>query len=128
MIFADASFFIAAANRRDRWHADARKLAGTMRGRPIVSDFVVAEAVTQIGGRVGVREGLKLFHYFRDACDVRYADSDLVEAAVDRWMTFGGKLSVSDAVSLEIMDREGVSEIVSFDSDFDGVEGVVRQH
>jgi len=128
VIFADASFFIAAANRRDRWHTDARRLAGTLRGRLVVSDLVVAEAVTQIGGRVGVREGLKLFHYFRDACEVRYADPDLLEAAVDRWMTFGGKLSVSDAVSLEVMAREDVSEIVSFDSDFDGIEGVVRQH
>ena len=128
MIFADASFFIAAANRRDRWHADARQVAGTLRGRLVVSDLVIAEAVTQIGGRVGVREGLKLFHYFRDACDVRYTDSDLLEAAVDRWITFGGKLSVSDAISLEVMAREGVSEIVSFDSDFDGIEGVARRH
>jgi len=128
VIFADASFFIAAANRRDRWHPDARRLSGTLRGRLLVSDFVVAEAMTQIGGRVGVREGMKLFHYFRDACEVRYTDPDLLEAAVDRWMTFGGKLSVSDAVSLEVMAREDVSEIVSFDSDFDGIEGVVRQH
>ena len=128
MIFADASFFIAAANRRDRWHPDARRLAGALRDRLVMSDLVIAEAVTQIGGRVGVREGTKLFHYFRDDCEVRYVDSDLLEAAVDRWMTFGGKLSVSDAASLEIMARESISEIVSFDSDFDGIEGVVRRH
>lgn len=74
------------------------------------------------------REGLRLSHFFRDSCEVRYADSDLLESAVDRWMTFGGKLSLSDAVSLEIMAREDISEIVSFDSDFDGIEGVVRKH
>ena len=128
MIFGDASFFIAVSNRRDRWHADARNLVGALRSRFVVSDLVITEAVTQIGGRVGVREGAKLFHYFEDACDIRYVDSDLLDAAVGRWMRFGGKLSVSDAASLEIMSREAISEIASFNSDFDGIEGVVRRH
>jgi len=93
-----------------------------------VSEFVVAESVTHIGGRVGVRGGAKLFEYFRDECEIRHVDAELLDAGVSRWITFGGKLSVSDAVSLEIMAREGIAEIVSFDSDFDGIEGVVRRH
>ncbi len=93
-----------------------------------MSEFVVAESVTHIGGRVGVRDGAKLFEYFRDECEIRHVDAELLDAGVSRWITFGGKLSVSDAVSLEIMAREGIAEIVSFDSDFDGIEGVVRRH
>ena len=127
MIFGDASFFIAVANREDRWHREARRLAQTIREPIVVSDLVVAEAVTQIGSRVGVREGMKLFHYFEDDCEIRFVEAKLLDAALQRWMTFGGKLSVSDAASLEIMSREGLPEILSFDSDFDGIDGVARR-
>ena len=128
MIFGDASYFIALSNKGDRWHADALRVGGRLRDPITVSDLIVAESVTQIGSRVGIKAGKKLFQYFLDDCRIAYVGEDLLHDAMERWQTYGGKLSVSDAVSLGIMAREGMSKILSFDSDFDGVRGIERIH
>jgi hypothetical protein len=44
------------------------------------------------------------------------------------FLHYDGTLSVSDAVSVFIMERENIDRILSFDSDFDKVEGIVRIH
>lgn len=128
MIFGDASYFIALSNKGDRWHADALRVAGKLRDSILVTDLVVAESVTQVGSRVGVKAGKTLFQYFRDDCRIAYAGEDLLDDAMERWQTYGGRLSVSDAVSLAIMARERLSKILSFDSDFDIVRGIDRLH
>jgi len=128
VIFGDASYFIALSNKGDRWHADALRVAGKLRDSILVTDLVVAESVTQVGSRVGVKAGKTLFQYFRDDCRIAYAGEDLLDDAMERWQTYGGRLSVSDAVSLAIMARERLSKILSFDSDFDIVRGIDRLH
>jgi len=44
------------------------------------------------------------------------------------FLRYDGTLSVSDAVSVFIMEKKNINRILSFDSDFDKVEGVVRIH
>ena len=128
MIFGDASYFIALSNKGDRWHVDALRIAGKLRDSIFVTDLVVAESVTQVGSRVGIKAGKTLFQYFRDDCRIAYIGEDLLDDAMERWQTYGGKLSVSDAASLAVMARERLSKILSFDSDFDMVRGIERLH
>jgi len=44
------------------------------------------------------------------------------------FLCYVGTLSVSDAVSVFIMDKKNTGRILSFDADFDKVEGIVRIH
>jgi hypothetical protein len=44
------------------------------------------------------------------------------------FLRYDGTLSVSDAVSVFIMEKKNINRILSFDSDFDKVEGIVRIH
>jgi predicted nucleic acid-binding protein len=42
------------------------------------------------------------------------------------FLKYDGNLSVSDAVSVFIMNKKKIERIISFDSDFDKVPGIVR--
>ena len=54
MILVDSSFFIALADQKDQWHRAAKHLLPSLDGETLViSDLIVAEAVTIIGRRSG---------------------------------------------------------------------------
>jgi predicted nucleic acid-binding protein len=126
MIFGDSSFFVGLVDARDHWHSRAARLADTLPKEFVISDLVVAESVTIIGARGGGKPALALYEYFRDACDLEFVDSELLDFAMQTHLKFDGKLSLADCVSIVLMSQRGLSRIVSFDSDFDRVKGIER--
>jgi predicted nucleic acid-binding protein len=129
MIFADSSFFIALVDRKDQWHPAAKALLPVLADETIIiSDLIIAESVTIIGRRSGGKAGEHLYHYFMDNCECVITDEKILKEGMGVFLRYDGTLSVSDAVSVFIMEKKNINRILSFDSDFDKVEGVVRIH
>ncbi len=129
MIFIDASFFIAAINKNDQWNEKAGKILPTIRREEkVTSELILSESVTLIGSLFGGKTGLKLFNYILDNHNVRYTDKELNSNAMEIFLKYDGTLSFADSVSVEIMKNLGIESIVSFDSGFDKVDGVIRIH
>ncbi len=128
MIFGDSSFFVALSDRKDRWHAAAVRIGRDVSADLTVTDLVVAETVTIVGSRGGGRPAQAMYQYFRDSCSVELVDGRRLDAAMIQHLKYDGKLSVTDCASLIVMGDRGMSEILSFDSDFDRVNGITRIH
>ncbi|MFH1773800.1 MAG: PIN domain-containing protein [Methanobacteriota archaeon] len=126
MIFVDSSFFIAVANDKDQWHAKAKEVAKTLPEEKIVTELILAESVTSVGALSGGKAGIKVYNYIIEACEVAFVDRKLFDRAAEIYLKYDGALSLTDAVSIEVMSEKGIKEIVSFDSDFDKVKGIVR--
>jgi predicted nucleic acid-binding protein len=126
MIFADSSFFIGLADKRDNWHKKALKVLKKIEEQMAVTDLVISESVTSIGNRSGGKAGKRLFDFFADNCQIEYVDEDLLQEGMKIFLKFDGGLSVADSVSVAIMGQRRISKIVSFDSDFDKVKGIRR--
>ncbi len=129
MIFIDSSYFIAIVDKRDQWHQKALELSNYLENKDIVvSSFIISEVLTEIGNRSGGKVAYDLFHYFEDSCRVVHIDKDLLTESVDVFRKYDGTLSLADASSIVIMKNMKISEIVSFDSDFDKVDNLNRIH
>lgn len=128
MIFADSSYFVALADARDRWHEDALRVRRRVPQEFLVSELVVAESVTIVGSRRGGKAARTLYEFFVDACEVAFSDAPLLAEAMALHLAYDGRLSVADCVSLALMGRRRIQEIVSFDKDFDHVRGLRRVH
>ncbi len=126
MIFADSSYFIAIADRRDQWHKRAVKISKNVDTELLVTNLVVAESVTAVGARGGGKAGLAVYEYISDNCEVVFVTRDMLEDAMDIYLKYDGTLSVADAVTVLVMKKRGIKEILSFDSDFDKVENITR--
>ena len=126
MIFADSSYFIAIADRRDQWHKRAVKISKKIDTELLVTNLVVAESVTAVGARGGGKAGLAVYEYISDNCEVVFVTKDMLEDAMDIYLKYDGTLSVADAVTVLVMKKRGIKEILSFDSDFDKVENITR--
>ena len=126
MVFADSSFFIGLMDKRDQWHKRSLKVLERVTDEMVISDLVISESVTMIGYRAGGEAGSKLYNFFVDNCRIEYVNEDILQDAMILFSKYNGKLSVADSVSVMIMKRKGIKGIISFDSDFDKVGGIVR--
>jgi predicted nucleic acid-binding protein len=129
MIFVDSSFFIALVDRKDQWHPFAKAVLPILIDETIIiSDLIIAESVTIIGRRSGGKAGEQMYHYFIDNCDLIFTDEKIMKGSMTVFLRYDGTLSVSDSASVFIMMEKNIDRILSFDSDFDKVAGIVRIH
>lgn len=128
MIFIDASFFIAAANKQDQWHKNAGDILPLIKEEEkITTDLILSESVTLFGSLFGSKNGMKLFNYIWDNHEIYYLNKEMIFNAMKTFLQYDGTLSFADSVSVEVMRNLKIDRIVSFDSDFDKVD-VIRIH
>ncbi len=127
MIFVDSSYFIAVANREDRWHGDAKRLTRRLEREDLLtSELVLSEAVTGVGSVLGGKAGKEAYDVIVDNCTVELAIPERCARAITVFLHYDGALSFADAVSVVVMQERGTQTIASFDSDFDRVRGIER--
>lgn len=129
MIFIDACYFIALGNQKDQWHKRSTELIPQIRDKHrITSILTVTEAMNLIGSKNGGKAAQNVFSHIEDVYEIVYINNEMTLNAMDKHLHYDGTLSFADVVSLEIMERYEVDVIVSFDSDFDKVQGIKRIH
>ena len=129
MIFIDAAYFIATARVKDQWHGKAWEIQDQIKNKDkITSVFVLSEVITHIGNRSGGKKGVLFYEYVKKSMEIVNPNNNIIQNAMDKFLMYDGTLSFADVVSLEIMETQGIDTIVSFDSDFDKVQGIKRIH
>lgn len=132
-IFLDTGVLVAFENRRDAHHATAKEILGGAAagdlGAVYTSDYVFDEAVTLALARTrraetATRVGELILGTgpLGRVMGLAYVTPRLFLRA---WARFGRLaprgLSFTDCTSLEIIQSLGISEVASFDEDFDGL-------
>ena len=99
-----------------------------MDSRRLVSDLVISESATAVGARLGAKAGRAVFEnlLYDSSTKTVFGGKRLYERALPIFAKYGGRLSFADSVSVRLMYDEKVTEIASFDADFDRVEGLAR--
>lgn len=121
MRFADTSFWVALALRRDRHHHAARGL-WERRDQPVlVSNHVLGEVWTFLRRRDShamARRARQLIEQ-SDAVEVIHVPPDTEDEAW-RWLDRHDERAYSfvDATSFAVMRRRGLLEALAFDGDF----------
>jgi predicted nucleic acid-binding protein len=127
LIFIDSSFFVALILENDQWHDKALKLIPEIeKSQKMVSGLIISEAVTIVGSRAGGKAGKMIYDTIKDNCKIVDSDLSYYDSAIYTFLKYDGTLSLTDSVSVEIMKTLNIFEIVSFDSDFDKVNGINR--
>jgi len=129
MIFIDSSFFIAYFNKNDQWHRKSLKAAKLIKDRKkTISNLIISETVTNIGTLLGPKAGKLVYNHLVKNYNVIYDNKNRLNESMKIFLKYNGKLSLADSLSIQIMKEQNISEISSFDSDFDKVNGIIRVH
>lgn len=124
-VFLDTSAWVAAVNPRDQHHVPAARLyRSALADRQVflTTNLVLAETHIMLCRRIGDAVALDLLDQTRSdpSHELVWATPDLEREAVDRWLRprLGQRISLADAVSFEVMRREGLRTAFTFDGDF----------
>ena len=106
----------------------ARAVANNLKSDKVISDLVLSESVTGVAARLGGKAGSDVFEnlFYDTSTKVVFLNKRLCERTLHLYLKFGEKLSFADTLSVRIMYDRKIKSIVSFDSDFDKVDGVTR--
>ena len=128
MVFIDSSFVIALADEDDQFHERAMRLLPKLERTRTLTDLVISECVSAIGTRLGVKAGRETFEnlMYDPSTQVLFSNRRLFERAEAIFLKFDGALSFADSVSVRVMYDQKITQVASFDSDFDRVERVEK--
>lgn len=124
-IYLDTSGWLAALSEREERHLPLRRAYQELirRGeRFVTTNLVVAEMHGLLLKRVGREAGLDFLETLstESTHGVRFVDREIQAAAIDRWLRpfRDQRFSLCDAVSFELMRREGLRQALALDRHF----------
>ena len=126
MLFVDASYIIALVVEKDQWHTRAVELLDKVESRnKIISMPMVVETINLIGSCHGGKIGVTVYNYIKQNYEIINNDN-LLDESIINFLKYEGTLSLADSTAITIMKQENITEIVSFNDDFDKVDGIIR--
>ena len=120
-IFIDTGFVIALVNQRDQYHLPASELADRYEGYPsLVTDAVLLEIGNALS-RGYKSEAIEIIEQFLTSEEVKvvHLTPELFDEAFALYKEYQDKeWSLVDCISLVVMHREGVKQVLAFDRHF----------
>ncbi len=132
MIFLDSSFIISSYCSVEENHETSREILRKIaeaNDRLVLTDHVLSEVVTLVRRRYGSRRAFEVGNSIFNAMntEVIQASREELEKALRIVLKYEN-FSFCDALTVTVMEREGIRKIVSFDSDFDAIKTIERMH
>ena len=128
MYFLDTTFIVALFVSNDQWHSQAIDVYGRIKSQELaISKLVIAEVVTILKNKLETKDISEIYRNLSQIFTV-FDDSLSYDEAMDVFIKYDSTISFFDAMYVAISKKEGINEIVSFDSDFDKIDGIIRIH
>ncbi len=120
-VFVDTSALLAILDEDDRYHREAAEtFRALMVGTELVThNYVEVETLTLARRRLDVGAVTRLTDRLLPAMTTIWIDEPLHRVALAAQRSAGASVSLVDAVSFEVMRREGIDQAFAFDADFE---------
>ncbi len=121
-IFADTFYFFALLSPSDSAHARALAFTRTFAGKMVTTAWVLTELADGMAAPINRQRCVRFIEGLRVDPDVRIvpADAMLFEAGLTFYASRRDKeWSLTDCISLVVMQREGITEALTGDHHFE---------
>ena len=128
MYFLDTTFIVGLFVSNDQWHTQSLKVYEKIKNKKLViSKLVIAEVITILKNKLETKDIYEIYMNLSKIFIV-LEDNLHYDEAMDIFIKYDSTISFFDAMYVAISKKEGINEIVSFDSNFDKIDGIVRIH
>lgn len=128
MYFLDTTFIVALFVSNDQWHQKAVEIFEKIKiDEFIISKLVIAETITVLKNKLNAKEIREIYRTLPKIVNV-IDDYEFFDDAMEIFVKYDSKISFFDSMYIYLMKKENITEIISFDSDFDRVNGINRIH
>ena len=128
LYFLDTVFIVALFVLNDQWHPQAVEIYEQIKNeKMIISKLVIAETITVLKNKLDAKDIHEIYMNIPNFFDV-VDDSLNYNEAMEEFVKYDSTISFFDAMYVAVMKKENIINIVSFDEDFDKVDGIIRIH
>ncbi len=124
MIFVDTTFLLALLIKTDRYHDLALNIAKNIQEKKMINNAVLNETLNAFTGKGG-KIGKELYQVINEMFDIEYLNEDDYKNAVDIYLNYDSSINYSDCTILVSMQKNKIDKIISFDSDFNKIKGIL---
>lgn len=125
MIFLDSSYLIALMLKQDRNYKKASDLKTTIfNERIIINNTVLSEMLNSFNKYNSLNLEHNVNNMFK--FDIDYLTEDDYKKALTYYRYYNTAINFSDCTILVTMNKYNTDKIVSFDSDFNKIKGIIN--
>jgi predicted nucleic acid-binding protein len=112
--------------KNDQWHEEAEKNKQYIQNKDkIITNLILSETITLINKKIGVKPAKEVYNHIISNFTVLESDQEIFNKSMDILIKYHN-LSFADSVTIQIMNDLEIYEILSFDSDFDDKDRIVK--
>jgi predicted nucleic acid-binding protein len=125
-IFIDTSFIVALFIPKEKHHEQAKKILQTIdKKEKIICQSVITETIALINKKAGVEASKRVYKAMLDYFTIIPENIELYNESMNILIKYH-KLSLTDSIIVNLMKKDNIAEIASFDEDFNRIDGIVR--
>ncbi len=125
--FVDSSYIIALVNENDSLHEHALELLDLIEENECyINSLAISEAITVIGNKIDVTTAISTFNLLNEIFNVmdQYDNKDFFDRTMLIYEKYNAKLSFTDSSIIVNMESNGIENLISFDKEFERIEGI----
>lgn len=128
MYFLDTTFIVGLLVSTDQWHEPAVEIYNKIKDEELViSKLVIAETITILKNKLSTKDIREIYMNLPNMFKI-IEDSYFFDEAMEIFIKYDSEISFFDAMYIFLMKNENIMKLVSFDHDFDRVDGIIRIH
>lgn len=128
MYFIDSSFLISLLTENEKNNEHSCEISENIHEYRVINNVVLSETLNGIR-RYEKRADLKtIYNIIVDVTEIKYLTKSDYEDAVTTYSYYNGSINYSDCLILKTMQDNNINKILSYDNDFDKINGLQRIH
>lgn len=126
MYFIDSSFLISLLTENEKNNQHSCEISENINEYRVINNIVLSETLNGIR-RYEKRVDLnKIYTIINEVMDIKYLKKSDYEEAINIYSYYNGSINYSDCLILKTMQDNNINKILSYDDDFDKINGLQR--
>lgn len=124
--FIDSSFLISLLTENEKNNQHSCEISENINEYRVINNIVLSETLNGIR-RYEKRVDLnKIYTIINEVMEIKYLKKSDYEEAVNIYGYYNGSINYSDCLILKTMQDNNINKILSYDDDFDKINGLQR--
>lgn len=124
--FIDSSFLISLLTENEKNNQHSCEISENINEYRVINNIVLSETLNGIR-RYEKRVDLnKIYTIINEVMEIKYLKKSDYEEAVNIYSYYNGSINYSDCLILKTMQDNNINKILSYDDDFDKINGLQR--
>jgi hypothetical protein len=126
LYFIDSSFLISLLTENEKNNQHSCEISENINEYRVINNIVLSETLNGIRRyekRVDIN---KIYTIINEVMDIKYLKKSDYEEAINIYSYYNGSINYSDCLILKTMQDNNINKILSYDNDFDKINGLQR--